>query len=405
MPAAIFWPSVRDSRFLHASGTLRQITSRVAIQNTWNASITSIMARSWQSSCVAFSQIQIKWWNGFVNSSVAGVETGPGASTTLAMSIEYPRGTFTQLTFGGASTGTVGSNAIVASDVVDLGFVVPAYRWFRIGFYASNPNGVPYSSWANLKDARGGDEFATNANGTDKTMGGTIVNLDMVSMLFPNLVLGYSDRVVWGVHGDSITAGVNDYWPDPSGGRGLFGRGLAPLVPHVNFGCPGDRAEYFVGSHTARTALMLESGATRIIDAYGVNDINNSRTAAQLQSDRTAIRTYYPSSLVFDTTVTPQTTSTDGFRTAANQTITSASKNTQRIAFNSALRGPNVTFASPGVIDVAGLIETSTSNEQGPVQDGGVWIPGLVTDGTHPSSRASALLAPQIAGLVASQGG
>ena len=321
--------------------------------------------------------------------------------------MEYPAGTWTILPWSGASTGAVASNAFGYTDLTNLGFTIPPFAKFRIEIYVTCASGLAYSSWANAKDTMRGDEWAHDANATGKALGGAITNLDQVSQLFPALVLGNSSRVVWGVLGDSIAAGVNDTFPDPSGGRGLLGRAIAKAGPHVNYGCPGDRAQYYVASHANRLALMQASGATKLINEYGVNDVNNARTAAQLQADRTTIRGYFPGLPVFDTTVTPQTTSTDSFKTAANQTLSSTANNTQRTTFNNALRGPQVSFASPGVIDIAGIVETSTANELGPVQDGGVWMPIYAngSDGTHPNARCDTAIEAQVAALVQTLGG
>lgn len=121
--------------------------------------------------------------------------------------------------------------------------------------------------------------------------------------------------------GDSIVAGVGDLLADPSGGRGLLGRPLAELGPHLDHGVPGDRAAWYAVGSGRRRATMATGGVTSVMLQLGVNDVTAGRSAAQLAADRGAIRALFPGVNVFDTTLTPTTSSADGWGTAAGQTI------------------------------------------------------------------------------------
>ena len=99
--------------------------------------------------------------------------------------------------------------------------------------------------------------------------------------------------------------------------------------------------------------------------------------------------------------VTPQTSSTDTFKTAAQQSVSAAGTNSQRLALNAALRG-GMQPGSTGLIDVAALLETSPAYEHGPVQDGGVWLPRYIagSDGTHPNSLGAMAVKPLVQGAL-----
>jgi hypothetical protein len=233
-------------------------------------------------------------------------------------------------------------------------------------------------------------------------MNSTVAGSNTISGMLPLYILGMSDLGVWGQVGDSILSplGETDGFLDPSGGRGILGRAIAELCPQMNYGVPGDLAQYFVASHSKRIAGLVRGGVTRAIDEYGINDFNAGRTSAQLLTDKASIRGYIPTVPWFECTTMPKTSGT--WATAAGQTIWDATKNTQRVTHNNALRAniPGV----EGIVDLAQLVETTTSDEVGPVKDGGVFIGGLTIDGTHPNTRAVLLQKPIVQGLLAAHG-
>jgi lysophospholipase L1-like esterase len=205
--------------------------------------------------------------------------------------------------------------------------------------------------------------------------------------------------------GDSITAGVGDTAPCESGGRGMYGRGACDAGPSLNYGVPGQTAQTLTAAGCPQLiAMAQEAGVTRGVLALGVNDISAGRTSAQILTELQRIRGIFPSLRWLDATVTPRTTSTDAYQTGAGQAVFSATNNTQRLALNDALRnGTAVTQGSLGVIDVASLLEASTTSNF-PSADGGVWVPGTVgSDGLHPNTngyeRASGLVARAIRSL------
>lgn len=379
-----------------ATRALRHCTNRSSIFSIKSGSNTRAGWRTWMFSYVAVSAIDIGFWNGYTTSALSGVETGCGGPLTATLSIEYPRGTFTRVLWtGGGTSGVIADNAIGSTGVFTLPFTIPAFAWFRIcGDFQYLAGGtVPSVNWANAANRALGDEYqvGTTADYTMQSNGLTTTGSSAV--VIPQYVRTYSTMPVLGVIGDSIAAGVNDTLASPNGGRGILGRAIADELPHVNYGTPGDRAVWYVANSVKRRQLLADAGVSKAILQLGVNDINpGSRTSANIQADRDTIRGLLPSITFVDTTITPQTNSSDSWKTAANQTQKSAGSNTERLAFNNALRTAPATRSS-GLLDIASMVETTTAVEFAPVKDGGVWLPryafavgGETADGTHSNS-------------------
>lgn len=375
-----------------STATMRHVTNRVAIPTAVSGSNTHNSFRVWQISYVPITKIRIAIPNWYVSASPNSIETGAGSAMTCLLSVEYPKGTFTRITWGdgGATSGTIADGDTGYAEMT-LPFTIPPFTYFRIaGDCTWTGAGRALSTtFSNNCDRGNGDEYFVGA-GADNTMNSTYMGTatNYAGMFMPIAVMSMSTKAVWAVLGDSIAAGVNDTFFDPNGGRGIAGRPLAQHVPHMNFGLPGDRADKFIASHDKRLAVLQAAGVTGVILELGVNDLNNARTSANLLADRTTIRGYFPTATIWDTTITPSTTSTDTFKTAANQTVVNSGYNTARTTFNDALR-QGLQTGSTGVIDVASVIETATTNEVLPTVNGGVWLPGMVgsADGIHPSTR------------------
>jgi lysophospholipase L1-like esterase len=331
--------------------TVRQVTNRTGIPNQISGTNTKMSGRSWQMAYVPVSALKVCIPNYYVSSATSGVETTPGGSVSAHIVVEYPHGTFKDLTWGGTTPGTVTALSNGCTDLTDLGFTIPAYAKFRINYFLDWSGGAGkavYSSWSNACDkGPNGDEFTLNTVLTDHSSDDTIIGVNTpANCWFPGAVMARSDRAVWWLIGDSLVAGVNDLMADPSGGRGLLGRAAASLGPQLNLGVPGDRANWYAtGSNASlRTALAATAGATSALLELGVNDFfAGTRTADNVLTDRASVRTKattaIPGIRVYDTTVTPETTSTDGWNTTVNQTTVGVGANNSRMAFNDFLRG------------------------------------------------------------------
>jgi hypothetical protein len=387
-----------DPRIRSSTPSLREIGNRVGINNQISGSNTRAGFRTWEVNYVAAAPV-VCLWNGYSNSSVSGVETGSGGVMTPKLYIEYG-GTTYPLTWGGAAAGTIASNAVGCADPAPV--VPPAYTKYRIcgDIQMAGSGRIMSSGWSNSADPANGDEYQVGTT-SDYCASGTALAKTASTAIFPQLVLGQSDRMVWGIIGDSITAGVNYTQQQASGGRGLFAA-LAEFGPVLNYGVPGDRATWYAVQSAIRRQMLAMGGIGALVDELGVNDITSSRTAANLLADRATIRGLFAGLSVYETTVMPTASSSDGFKTAANQTMPSSSS--VRTSFNGSMRA-GVTGVA-GLLDFAAEVETSTASETGPVLDGGAWIPACMVggDGTHPLEQCERQrIAPLVRALQATR--
>lgn len=388
-----------DTRGFTATTTVRQVTNRTTLFNQISGSNTLSGWRSWQISYVPIKALQIAIANWYVNS---GVETGTGGTMTVPLYVEYPHGTWTPIFQNGAAM-VIANGATGVTDLTPIN--IPAFTPFRIsGSFTMGAAGrVPSCGWTNTCDRGNGDEYAVGAGTTGHEQDDTVLGTGLASAVQPQAVMALSNRDVWCSLGDSIAAGVNDFAASPDGGRGMFGRSLAKLGPQLNYGCPGDQAVKYVAGNALRLALMQLAGANNIICELGVNDIfTAARTSAQLLADRATIAGLLSSASWYQTTITPNTTSSDNWQTATNQASPNSGDSAVRITFNDALRN-STSLPYQRLIDIASRVETATTNQVGPVVDGGVWIPGLVgfSDGVHPSSNGYEVISGLVDQLLA----
>jgi len=347
---------------IRAPASVRQVTNRTAINNTKSGSATRQGWRTWQMSYAPLSAVKVCRWNGYTNGSaggVSGVETGAGGALTSKITVEYPVGTYTVLKWSGSNSGVIADNAVGCTDLTTLPTIIPAFARFRLAGDDQYLSGgqVVSAVWSNVADRAGGDEYLVNTT-QDYTETSTVLGSSLTQAVIPQLVMGLTDRTVYALVGDSIFAGVNDSVLSSNGGRGEVGRAVAQFGPQLNYGVPGDRAQYAAANFTRRLSLIQMGGAKTAFINLGVNDFANSRTAANVLTDRATLRGLLTGINVFDLTVTPQSLSTNGFRDAAAQSISGAStSNVERVSFNTTLRTTAIATSS-GVVDAAALVET-----------------------------------------------
>lgn len=228
-----------------------------------------------------------------------------------------------------------------------------------------------------------------------------------------------------GILGDSIDNGAHDSTGVANAGFIVraFGGPLGCNVGFSNHSRAGTRASqladttaYQAQSIRRRVTMM---GQSYIFEGFGINDLANGRTLAQLQADVLAIATsaYRRGARVIRRTLFPYTTSTDSFKTATNQSTQAAESN--RVSFNQWVRAgcpidPStkaaVAVGTAGALlagqaghpiyatyDVNASLEVNSSNAL--TTDGGRWLTDGVTsnlytdDGTHPVSAANIIAA------------
>jgi len=135
-------------------------------------------------------------------------------------------------------------------------------------------------------------------------------------------------------------------------------------LPYCSAGCGQDLANNIALPYYNAKRMSLAKYCKTSILMVGINDVNNGRTAAQIIADyKTICDTLKSNGItkVYITTISPMTTSTDGWQTLANQTLV-AGIQTVRQSVNSQLRsGALDGYAT--VIDVAATTENATTGK------------------------------------------
>lgn len=318
---------------------------------------------------------------------------------TVRAAVEYPAGTYTALTFGGASSATVpasGTGNLAESDEAVLATPIPAgaLYWVRTWVSAAAGGRWPQGYVILASGASGLGEAADFSTGVDRTTGGTIVNATATATR-----RGYGPIAVkatafdgtpvakaFAAVGDSIVMGaadVGDAAAAAHGNMGYFAKAAAGRYPVVNLGIAGTSAVANLPAAFARRAAALAKiGVTHVFCDWGVNDLSAGRSAAQIQADIAAIargfKSAVPGAIVTWTTITPRTTSTDGFRTATAQSVHSNSGfagggASPRATLNTILRAGGIADVDR-LFDAADAVEVNAANVA--TRDGGLWISG-----------------------------
>ncbi|MEO6381982.1 MAG: SGNH/GDSL hydrolase family protein [Nitrobacter sp.] len=306
-------------------------------------------------------------------------EVAFGANVTITASIEYPAGVFTQITFSGSATGTITDGSYITSDACPVSIPNGASFWVR-----SFVNCTAGIAWSNYTDTNNGEAGNLAASGlSDQTLGGTIPNDH--GPYRPVSIVATTRKPSVLMLGDSRCGGFTDTVTDASGDRGEIARSIGPVLAYINMGVNSDRAVTFVTSHTNRLAIGL--CCSHVIGQYGINDLINvnNYTAAQFEANMATVAGYFPNRPFFPCTVAPDTTSTDSWSTAANQTI--KTNEAARQTYNTSIRTLGPSWRRWGCLDIASIMEDQANI--------GKWVSagGAVTgDGLHENTLGNATL-------------
>jgi len=374
---------------LHGIGSAYEglVASRARMMTTNDTTNKQLMGRYGLISTEALTSIRFVFSNFTSNS---GADAGNGSASTITASIEYPAGIFTQLLFGGSTSGTMTSGGIIFSDYISI--VIPANTTFWSRQFITNSSGLVYCNWQN-------SFFGEATNGavsglSDQTMGGTITNSLSSACSPPLAVLGTTVNPSVIIVGDSIGRGDGGNGEDTSntvtghnGKSGLITPSLGS-IPFLNLSWPSVTAQNWVTNAPSRKQLI--SQGSHLISELGVNDLSNSRTSAQIITDLQAIWAFaLGGQKIYQTTITPHSSSTDAWATIGNQT---ALNQATRATLNQAIRA--VIFGAKGFYNTASILETA--------QDSDIWIaspaPPYTTDGLHPDAAGYSLV--QSSGII-----
>jgi hypothetical protein len=310
------------------------------------------------------------WYITNPNANAGVAEVNSPGNVTLTASIEYPVGTFTQVKFGGSASGTLLPGANLVSDAASVN--IPMGAAFFVRVFQQAPSGILNIGGVSSSGFGEACNIGTTGQLTDLTMSGTITNNNPTLKFLPSAIIAQTSRPSFVLFGDSRVQGIaKDSYSDGSVLLGDYERTIGKYFGFMNLALGGERASN-AAAGTCAKRIGLAQYASHVACNYGINDFTNSATAAQVQTDVTTLRALLAGKPFYHGTVSPVTTSTDGWVTTGNQTVTAS--NGPRVTFNTAVR-QCFAGAIDGYFEVADAVETARGS--------GIWKAGYTTDGTH----------------------
>jgi hypothetical protein len=350
--------------------TIRQARSRMT---HWN--FQDVIANGWA----------IEWPNFAISAGTP--EAGPGATLSIVAAIEYPVGTFTQLTFGGATIGSIPDGGRLQCDPINV--AIPKLAAYREHTFV-------YTSGAWIPLAAGSANMQNDGLNCDTTQGAmsgltdtTLTNptLTQATQLSANYgacaILAQTSLMSAFGDGDSIMQSVGDngyyiqWFSDTDwdaealqwGAQGFFERGLGYRCPTIRAGANGEKvsnlATLMAGTgYENRTALAKYCRAAVIM--CGINDVVNtsdSRTTIVNNIQSIAAAWHTRGIPPYWCTMAPGgVISTDGYTTQAGQTL--QARNNIRADVNEYLRQGKLTNVS-GTVETAAQVEAGKGGQAG----------------------------------------
>jgi len=346
--------------------TLRQVATGTHIPNTLASSNTTTFSRTphiLRSAVAALAIVLPNWY-------VAGqTETNAGSATWTA-AIEYPAGTFTRVTFGGAASVTSSSGGNIVSDQIPVSIPKGEKFWVRL-FQNAPSKAVYFTFYA----GDGTAQFVSPAS--DLTMGGTATTSAsfQAAITTPIAIIGMSSDPAIGIYGDSISVGRGDTADTGLPLQGHLGRAFGAAYAAGHVGISGDRMSLFLGSKAKR--MSLATYFTHFAVNMGINDITNGGSASSVASDTNTIVGLFSGPVAL-CTLSPVSTSTDTWNSVAAQTTVAS--NGVRVTENTRRLG--------GIPGVKTVYDVNPSVESVASPESGLWRASAYTaDGTHPSAK------------------
>lgn len=297
---------------------------------------------------------------------------------TVTASIEYPIGTFTQVTFGGSTAQIVTPGKVIySSDPCPV--YIPAGAKAAVKTFFSWTTGVANLVLASLgNNGCNGEWWTVGVGVADHTMDATVLTTSFTvgaggrGVGSPGFAI-YGQLAsavpIVGLIGDSITQGVKDF-PDPVYGGLAVERGLRSQLPVVNVARQAETFATYQTRTDGRNRLLVNA-CTHLLFFMGRNDVSAALTSAQIQAALVkAINPYLARGMkVWTATVTPISTSSDAWATSGNQAVQNAGQDVNRLAYNAFLRSSYASVGLSGVFDWAHVVDPG---------DTGIWL----ADGT-----------------------
>jgi len=292
---------------------------------------------------------------------------------TAYASIEYPAGTFTVVRFAGATSQTVTPGYVTYySDPTPVR--IPANTQFWVKVYLSWTGGATDFPLTSVGvTALNGDWTNVGTGLTNQTTSVTTYSSTYAAPTFVRgmgVTCGVFGRLsasipVLGIIGDSIDQGSGGTdTADATYGGISWERGFRNVVPLLNVARQAETAANFWTRPNGRLSLLADA-CTHVMIGYGRNDLNAGTAVATFQADIIKIVDYFLSRgvKVFLRTITPQTTSTDGWITTANQTVANATYEARRLTYNQNIRDNWGAWGLSGYFDVARIVDPTDSGK------------------------------------------
>lgn len=393
---------------------LRPVGTRAGPPSFWQtgATSTSGLARFRHMSPVGadLQMIQLEYVN-WRNSTAEG--DGPGDLTVRASVEAAFGGTRWPVYFGGKRSVVIEPGARVRSDPV--GVRIPRNTAFGTVTYRTHAAGVYFLGRGTIIGLGEGAEDGTTI--TDKTLAGTITP-SAAFAYGPAQILSWTNQDVASaaIYGDSISQLLQEATSggtatgDANGNVGFIERALGNTVIGVNMSKGGDTIANLVASSRRRLELTGSTCRHGIVQ-YGANDKATALATLQDQYVAAWLAISATGQRVWQTTITPQSTSTDGWATTVNQTpdpmfgpgskmatlndwfrdgapMTAAYVVLATGTTTNAIRAGERGHPLAGYFEIADIMETGRNT--------GIIKAGYTADGLHPSTAMHILMAAGI---------
>lgn len=352
------------------------VATRTACNHTGNTKAGTVVGETYRWAHVMktrCTELQI----GFANFYPTVTSESSNANDfTIGLSLEY-NGLVTRLHFQGEHLKLVSQGGFVLSDPVNRDIPVGATFFIRVFISVPVDGNVYPTSIASV-----------SALGDGKTTGDVTSTTGALAAnsgegFAPCVIIGKPDdpnAIAFALIGDSMVGDANiDGWPIQA---------VQNNYGYMILSRPGSDVSTMESNSGNVYRMRLLQYATHAIVTFSANDWNLATTYA---AQETLIKNLWAVLLrmglvVYQSTGTPRSTSTDNWNTVANQTTyTGNSYNVKKNTFNSNLRNR----AYPGIIplEIAAAVEASD----------GIWRPAFTGDGIHPLQIGKAAILNSIA--------
>ena len=372
------WSAMRSSGFGVLQPYIGQVANRCSQHNKSNTTNKQLMSRSRHNAMVSINHLALVFWNGFTDFEGTKLETGGGAATYTA-SIEYPAGTIAaQITWNGSAVKNAADLEVFQSDYVKVN--IPKGAVFFVRVWRSSAVGIIYNKYGGLLDTEAG----TTYSGECFTFGTTTADLTMTPGQFTNIgntgtgfrpqaIIALTTAPSLALFGDSRVNNDSqlDTVTDGFGYVGELERSFGMQYPTIKLSQSGERVFQALTRFTYR--MQIAAYCSHGVSNYGVNDFRDARSAATVLADQKAFAALFGKPM-YVCTVAPMAN--------AGNTVTDATVNPLRTAYNAIIRKGDESFA--GTLEIADIVETA--------RDSGLWISGYTSDGLHANTTGSIAL-------------